>query len=500
MANIPTWRNIAGPSFNGSFINTAANTFSNVTDNSLAIADSLFATQDRIDERYTNAAVLDALRTGRVDPNLNPRANANTVYDALYGKQEHESLLETEQAERDNIGSQIDLRNEQISDYSWKNSEAFRNLYERNLTSEADANAAALAYDTWALQQGQRQDAQAMKDSEDVERLAYELTGIGQRAYQQALREMVPEGQEATEAQKVEARIRAEEAKESPEARQFLEDFRFKNKISQAAWDRSAHGRQDILGEAAKAEIVTARRIREEANLDANDAMIRGFDNGDFSKGRVDRFGRLVPLTEAYKDIEAMGSYDEAMSKLQRFGINVDKLSAAKSDSRERRVMGIARQTFKTASLLASTIEPYIGDDGEFDADEYMDLLDDVGGLGIQNGINQARISSNLSPLDWGVPGNSDITAAELLKDTNATPAVKSAYSGIALKALPSNIRDEAAELLASDSDARSIIASELTKAAVSSPIDKANLFITLLKAYLGKTSESEPTAATDKE
>lgn len=495
MATPITWRTIAGPNFNNSALGQGIDAFRSAGAGFSDLTESLFNTQDRVDQGYTNEAIRNSLAQGQIDPNLNPRADSAAVWEALLGKKTADSDLQTADVERSNIRSQIGLRaedtklrKEQVSEASYKNSEPYRQLQERATKADITADEAATAYNTWRQNFEKDESERANVIRGQRQDLENKLIEIRQGAYQEYLSQNVPPGQTPTVEDERAARIYAQSAAEDPAARQVLEQYRFEKGYLDEAWDLSTMGERDALAAASQASLAEKRLEREEIRAEAGLGQELAESRGDLSNTII-RDGRRVPLTDDQKAIERMGSYNEALSKIQTQGINVNRLLNAKSDSPEKRLIDFARTKLPNASLLAAAIEPYIADDGELDVKGFSKVLQDVGGLTMQDRINRGRVDKGLPPIDFGASqGAEGATAADILG--SAPPAVQSALGGIALNLIPSSLRPDAEEFLSADTKARASLAADLAKSASSSPIDKANTFVTLLRAYLNKKSQ----------
>lgn len=424
MAKPITWRNIAGPSFNNSALGQGVDAFRSAAAGFGDLTDSLFKTQDRIDQGYTNEAIRQSLQTGRVDPNLNPRADSAAVYEALLGKQKFESDLETAKSQRANIASQIGLRDEQTKDYRYKNSAEYRALQERATKADIAADEAVNSYNTWRLKIGERDDAEAQRFKTESRDLDRKLVEIRQGAYQEYIQQNVAPGATPTLEQEQEARLYADSAARDPAARQILEQYAQERGYLPESWDLSTWGRYDALNDQNLADLAKARAERAEKLAEAGLGEKIARSRGDLGQTMI-RDGKLVPLTDEYKDIENMGNYREALSKIQTLtGANVTRLLDSKDSSDEKRLIEFAREKLPNASLLAGAIEPYLAKDGELDVDGFRDLLADVGQLTMFDSINRARREKGLPPIEGdvatatGTAEGGDATAEDVLGPT----------------------------------------------------------------------------------
>lgn len=421
MARPITWRSIAGPSFNNSALGQGVDAFRSAAAGFGDLTDSLFKTQDRIDEGYTNEAIRQSLQTGRVDPNLNPRADSAAVYEALLGKQKFESDLETAESQRSNIASQIGLRDEQTKDARYKNSDEYRALEKRATEADIAADEAVNSYNTWKLKVGERDDAEAQRFKSESRDLDGKLVEIRQGAYQEYIQQNVAPGATPTLEQEQEARMYADSAARDPAARQILEQYAQERGYLPESWDLSKWGEYDALNDQTLANLAEKRAERAERLAEAGLGEEIARSRGDLGQTMI-RDGKLVPLTDDMKDIEKMGNYREALSKIQTLtGSNVNRLLDAKADSDEKKIIEFAREKLPNASLLAGAIEPYLAKDGELDVDGFRDLLADVGQLTMFDSINRARQEKGLPPIEGdvgtatGTTEGGDVGAAEVL-------------------------------------------------------------------------------------
>lgn len=406
MARPITWRTIAGPNFNNSALGQSIDAFRSAGAGFSDLTDSLFKTQDRVDQGYTNEAIRRSLATGEVDPSLNPRADSAAVYEALLGKRKADteedtarSDLRTAVVNRNNLRADTSYRKEQTEDLSYKNSPEYRALQERATKADISADEASTSYNTWRAKVEKDESDLGIRIRNERQDLENKLIGIRQGAYQEYLQENVAPGSSPTLAQEREARMYAESAAQDPAARQVLEQYRLEKGYLDESWDSSTWGEIDILNRTTQADLAGKRAEREEKLAEAgfNEQLARS--RGDLS-GSMVRNGKLLPLTEEMKAIEKMGTYNEALSKIESLtGANVSRLIGAKGTSEEKQLIEFARSKLPNASLLAGAIEPYIAKDGKFDTDGFRDLLSDVGQLTMFDSINKARREKGLPPI-----------------------------------------------------------------------------------------------------
>lgn len=421
MAKPITWRSIAGPSFNNSALGQGVDAFRSAAAGFGDLTDSLFKTQDRIDEGYTNEAIRQSLQTGQVDPNLNPRADSAAVYEALLGKQKFESDLETAESQRSNIASQIGLRDEQTKDARYKNSDEYRALEKRATEADIAADEAVNSYNTWKLKVGERDDAEAQRFKTESRDLDGKLVEIRQGAYQEYLSQNVAPGATPTLEQEREARMYADSAARDPAARQILEQYAQERGYLPESWDLSKWGEYDALNDQTLASLAEKRAERAEilAEAETNRTISEG---QGYLGNTVIRNGQRVAYTDDMAEVERMTSYKEAVGKLRLQGINVDMLDGKSSSDIEHQVIEAARQVLPNASLLAPAIEPFIKN-GEFDAEGFRkNVLNKVGPLTIQDRINLSRTEAGLPPVDMGITGagGGEVNARDVLGDTKS--------------------------------------------------------------------------------
>jgi hypothetical protein len=135
MARPITWRTIASPNFDNSAMGHAINAFRLSGEGFSRFGDELIDAQERSDKQATNRSILEALQTGKVNPDLTPRADSARVYDALLGKQTAESDLKTAEVSRRNTEANIletkqntKYLEEQTSAAAFENTEEWRRL------------------------------------------------------------------------------------------------------------------------------------------------------------------------------------------------------------------------------------------------------------------------------------------------------------------------------------------------------------------------------------
>lgn len=419
MAKPITWRTIAGPSFNNSAGGQAIQAFNLAGTGFLQGAEQLAETQKSIDQGYTRDAMREALRTGQVDPNLNPRADSAAIYEALLGKRKADTDNTYTQAQTRNIGLEADER-------AFQQSPGQRAIEARRTAQELAAgeigmraDLAGINADTIAARLNQRRyeienrnDANAQQIKSQYRALENFLVQGRQRAYDEYLQnnpgDMAGANQAAIEWDQYNSRAEVEE-------------FRVKNNIMPEAYELSTWGGRDALRDASEAALAEKRRERSEARQEAEDIREISERQG-YLGNTVLRNGVRTAYTDDMAEVERMTSYKEAVGKLRLQGIDVDMLDGKTSKDTEHQVIEAARQVLPNASLLAPAIEPFIKN-GKFDAKGFRkNVLNKVGPLTIQDRINLSRTEAGLPPVDMGMSTSdgSDKTARDILGDTSS--------------------------------------------------------------------------------
>jgi len=222
--------------------------------------------------------------------------------------------------------------------------------------------------------------------------LRNEFERATQEGYDTWISQNVQPGQIPTPVQEQEARLSSQERMQGPEGRRHMFEFSKNQGISEDSWDISWHGRSDTAREVANQELALAARTREaerNADIDRNEkAMLAG----SLKYTGVDQNGFRVALSDQELKDQAMGSRDEAISKI---GTHLKRINLSQFQNRkntaERDLITDAMQVFTNSSSLANAIEPYIASDGDVDVEGFYKVINASNRLARWDIINERR-------------------------------------------------------------------------------------------------------------
>lgn len=424
MAKPITWRNIAAPNFSSAPIGQAVDAFRSAAGGFGDLTQSLFQTQDRIDQGYTNEALRQALQTGQVNPNLNPRADAAAVWEGILGKRKADTEDKYTQEQTRNIGLEADQRAfEQTPE---QRALAARFAAQKLATGEVDiqeglsnieSNKISMKLNQRRAEIENRNDAEAQTIKTQARDLEGRLIAGKQQQYQSYLQQNP--GDEAG------ARIHADKWSQSPEARQYLESYAVENQFFPESWELTTWGEIDELARATTANLTEKRLERQEKLEEMVGKRMVAELNGSLDY-TIFKDGRRTEGSQEELDAQKMSSNADALSKIQNGvpgagrKINISKLTDLKPSSPEMKTLQIAREKFPNSSLLAGAIEPFIASDGDFDWKGFREAMGDAGPLIAMDRINQLRVQRGLPalPTEGGQQtdgsGGGSVTSADL--------------------------------------------------------------------------------------
>lgn len=351
MAKPITWRTIAGPNFSSSAIGVANNAFRSASEGFSRFGEELFSAQDRADDQFTNQAVKQALETGQVDPNLNPRADSARVHDALLGLKTGESDLATAQANRALTAEQTDAA-------AYENTDDFRQfereykqaeVARKKAQTETEKRNADIRLQELNLIRDEYD--QKKKTSEGIQALDSRLFDLKNEFATEIWNERFPEQAELTPQQMDEVWQAAVVRAEGTEGRRILKGV--SKDLPSAAWQGSRMGQLDALADQSRAAI-SERRIEEEDEARRQGRLSQLYmDRGDYSRA-VWKDGEVVPEeSENELDAQKLSSQKEAIARLRTVGVK-----QTFSDD-EKDVLEEVRQMFPNSSMFTQIVKSF---------------------------------------------------------------------------------------------------------------------------------------------
>jgi hypothetical protein len=370
MAKPITWRTIAGPTFNNSAGGQAIDAFNLAGSGFLQGAEQLAETQKSIDQGYTRDAMREALRTGQVDPNLNPRADSAAIYEALLGKQKFDSDLKTAQVGRAetvantasieaDTEAQEYLNSPEMQEFDRQIKQAEMNRAKAQTEVER-RNANLRLQELNFLRETEGRKIKISKDTDfinnEVESLTNEfadqmlkdefgLDATGTRDTTKDPNWVPPTNSEINELWE-KARARAE----GREGRRIIQG-RYKGTTE--GWKGSIFGELDARAQGIE-DATTTRRIEEEDRLRKAGILSATYQtNGDYSRS-VWRDGEVVPEEdEDLLEAQSLGNDREAIARLRTAGLKTDY------SKDEKEVLGQVRDLFPTASMFTQIVKSF---------------------------------------------------------------------------------------------------------------------------------------------
>jgi hypothetical protein len=376
MAKPITWRTIAGPSFNNSALATAVGAFDRAGSGFGEVSDRLMETQDRVDQQYTNQAVKQALQTGYVDANLNPRADSTAVYEALLGKRKADSDILTAQQDRTESRATVANLQEETAAQAYLNTPEMRE-FDRQIkqaqmeraraqteTEKTNADLRLQELNFLRDQEGRKIEISKGTDfiNDEVEALTGEFANEIMRkefGLDEQGRSSDPNFVPPTESEINEIWEQARARAEGREGRRIIQG-RYDGPTE--GWTNSIFGKLDARAEAVE-DATTTRRIEEEDRLRREGRLSATYQEaGDFSRS-VWRDNDVVPEEDEDRlAAETLSSDREAIARLRTAGLKTNY------SADEKEVLGEVRDLFPTSSMFTQIVKSFTVD-GKLDED-----------------------------------------------------------------------------------------------------------------------------------
>lgn len=399
MARPITWRNIAGPSFNNSALATAVSAFDRAGSGFGEVSDRLFETQQVIDDQYTNDAIRQSLATGQVNPNLNPRADATAVHEAVLGKRKAESdLLTAEVDRRADTATAIGQENEnRVFDkrFAREREELDAQLERWEAMTESERANAKLRGAELRLAENEANLNQKAREGRDtVNDVADNLES---RFYAEfAAEEGIEDGQSIDEATHTRLTAKARQKAQGEFGRSMARQEFQRLGLPEEAWANSIYGALDAETRAIESRLAESRQERLEiAREQGREAEYRA-SLGDFSQLIYDGSTLTGALDEATlkREKDAVSTKDKGLNILRSNGLRVDTWSDSDKELVEK-----VRQMFPTASAFTAIVQNYTNPNGSL-----RDIaLRDASRQGAKAVLNRTRLRGELD-LGMGSP------------------------------------------------------------------------------------------------
>jgi hypothetical protein len=367
MAKPITWRTIAGPSFNNSALATAVGAFDRAGSGFGEVSDRLMQTQDRVDQQYTNQAVKQALQTGYVDANLNPRADTAAVYEALLGKRKADSDILTAQQDRTESRATVANLREETAAQAYLNTPEMREFdrqikqaqmeRERAKTDTERTNADLRLQELNFLrdQEGRKIEISKGTDfiNDEVEALTGEFANeIMRREFglDEQGRSSDPNFVPPTESEINEIWEQARARAEGREGRRIIQG-RYDGPTE--GWTNSIFGKLDARAEGIE-DAVTLRRAEEEDYARKQGRLSELYMlRGDFSRTGWEN-GEVVPIEDENElKAQTLGTQKEAIARLRSAGLSTQY------SKDEKEVLETVREMFPTSSMFTAIVKSF---------------------------------------------------------------------------------------------------------------------------------------------
>lgn len=394
MATPITWRTIAGPNFNNSGLGTAVQAFGSAGEGFSRFGGEMLENQGRADNQYTNQEIAEALRTGKVNPNLNPRADSARVQDALLGLQTGQSDLETAKVGRELTIQDTLLGKENTSDKQYENSEAFRTLEADSIKSEINRRKAQTANEQadtklrgkefeitaeqFKITKAAREGRDLINDFQDsqTERFANDI-----------IKAEYPDVAQVTEAQFTDIMTRATAKSLGVEGRSAARGEFQRLKLPEEAWTNSGYGEQDEQAKAIQTALSTERIKRQEIARENGQEAEYLAGQGNYSMMGWEN-GNVVPInnpSHAKAQKEAVDNAAKGIGVLIANGMNADKWS-----DDEKATVELVRGLFPTSTLFSQIVKSFVIGGKLSEAE-----LRQAAGEGAQALLERAKIEAN---------------------------------------------------------------------------------------------------------